>query len=117
MTTSIDRDRRKRATEPPAPDADQTELPNRLFRIIRVSAIVTALAGVSCLTAAFAENEWRIALVGSTLIIVSAVACAMWAANAIMADRHEFYQRGKADGWMEGWRGQPPTTNDPLMRH
>jgi hypothetical protein len=114
MSLSIDHDRRTRALRP---DQDDDQFSgSKLIGIIRVGAVLTALAGIGCLAAAFALNEWRTALAGSTLVIVAVVAGSVCTVNALIADRQEFYRRGKLDGWMQGWRGQEPTADDPLLR-
>lgn len=115
MSLSINPGRRLRALRPVS--ADDPPVRARLVTYARILALAAALAGVACLAAAFALDEWRTALIGSTLVIVAVVAGAVCTINALIADRHEFYRRGKLDGWMEGWRGQEPTADDPLLRH
>jgi hypothetical protein len=91
--------------------------PRRLIRMIQVFVIVSALAGASFLTAGLVLGEWHGAVVGSTLLIVSAVAAAVLAVNALLADREAFFCLGELDGWMRGWRGQEPRgADDPPLR-
>ncbi len=114
MSTEIDIERRQRALQPST--QDNTPRPGRLVQAVRLLVCVTATAGVGCLVAAFCLDEWRTALAGSTLLVISAIAGAVWVINGLLAERNRFYQRGFLDGWMRGWRGQEPSTDDPLLR-
>lgn len=115
MTASIDnsQDLRLHAR---AAEREPASTVTKLIRGVQVVAGGTALAGVGALTGAFVENEWRVAVVGYSLLLLSAVAGSVLVINALLADRNVFYQRGKADGYYEGWRGMPPTVDDPLLR-
>ncbi|WP_433368288.1 hypothetical protein ACQPZX_41275 [Actinoplanes sp. CA-142083] len=115
MTASTDNDRRQ-ASDTVTPSIEQPCGHHPVMPAVKLFAGVTAVAGAGCLAAAFSVAEWRIALAGSTLVVLSAVASALWIADGLLADRHAFYRRGKVDGWYEGWRGQPPATDDPLLR-
>jgi len=114
VSLSIQPDRRHRASTPN--HEDQPERGFRLITIVRILAIVTAVVGVGGLVAAFCLNEWRTAVVGGALLVVAVMAAAVCVIDALLADRGEFYRRGKLDGWMEGWRGQEPSADDPLLK-
>ena len=116
MTASIDQ--KRHAAHPPeaAPDSDMRK-PNRLIRGVRAFVALTALAGVVCLSVAFTLAEWRTALAGCTLVIVSAIASVVWAMDCLLADREAFFFLGELDGWMRGWRGQEPRgASERLLR-
>lgn len=116
MTASIDKEQRQQATVPPRQPADRSTAISLLIRGVKTFAVTTAVAGAASLGVAFALGEWRTALAGSTLVILSVVASSVWIVNALLADREDFYRRGQADGWYRGWRGQVPTVDDPLLR-
>lgn len=115
MSLSVGHDRHQRAME-----AEEHQVhdagPQWLLRGVRIFTVVTAMAGVGCLATAFSLNEWRTAMVGSTLTVVSAIGASLWCASTLLADRRTFYQRGHLEGWMRGWRGQEPEVKDPLLR-
>lgn len=115
MSLHIGEERRLRALQPPEKSEDG-QRPDWTIRAVALTAAGTALGGIGCLAAAFALREWRTALAGSTLMIVAAIAGAVLVLNRLLADRQKFYQRGQLDGWMRGWRGQEPSSEDPLWR-
>lgn len=118
MTSSIDDSQDLRAPASPSTRRPAGRTSNsRLIRGVQIFTSAAALTGVGALTGAFIINEWRIGVIGFTFVIGACVAGAVLVANALVADRQEFYQRGKADGWYEGWRGVPPSSDDPLLRH
>lgn len=116
MTASIDDERRMRALRPPEPAPADLHHPHRLMVGVRIFSLTSALAGIACLSAALAGQNWRAALAGSTLLTISAIASSLWIAEILVADRRAFYERGKADGWYAGWRGMPPDPDDPFLR-
>jgi hypothetical protein len=116
MTLSIDNDRLGSATPPATSDNGHPLSHSRLTRGVQIFTVTAALAGTGCLAFAFSRDEWRSALIGSTLIILSAIGASVWVAGMVLADRQDFYHRGLLDGWMRGWRGQPPDVDDPLVR-
>lgn len=117
MTASTEDSQRLPALRSTEPCPAVVARPHLLIQGIRMFTIVTALVGVGCLAAAFGVEEWRVALAGSTLVVLAAVAGAVLVANALIADRMAFYEHGKADGWYEGWRGIPPNPDHPFVRH
>ena len=116
MSLSIGEDRRLRALQPPETTENDQHRPHWLIRAVTLTSAGTALLGMGLIAAAFALEEWRTALAGSTLLIISALAGTVLAMNWLMADRQEFYRRGHLDGWHLGWRGLPPGSGDPLQR-
>lgn len=116
MSLHISPDRVVRALKPPEPTENAHQRPSTTIRLVAVVAAGTALTGVVLLTAAIVLEEWRTALIGSTLLVVSAIAGNVLVWDRLMADRQEFYRRGQLDGWMRGWRGQEPEGCDPLWK-
>ncbi|BEL07782.1 hypothetical protein Q0Z83_059730 [Actinoplanes sichuanensis] len=116
MTIHIGEDRRLRALQPSGEMSESAHGPRWLIRGVAGFCAVTALSGVGSSAWAFAHHEWRLALVGSTLLIMSVIAGSVLVGNQLLADRQEFYRRGELNGWMRGWRGQEPEAGDPLLR-
>jgi hypothetical protein len=116
MTASVEEERRLRALRPPAPVSEELGGSAALLQWVKVFAAVTGMGGSGTLTAALCLDEVHVAFIASTAVVLSAIACAVLVGNALLADRLTFYERGKADGWYEGWKGVPPTTEHPFLR-
>lgn len=115
MSLHIGEERRLRALQPPEMSEDGHRA-HRTIQGVVVFTAVTALGSIACLATAFALHEWRTAVVGMTLAIMSSTAGALLIGHRLIADRQEFYRRGQLDGWMRGWRGQEPEADDPLLK-
>jgi hypothetical protein len=115
MTLSIDRATRDRASTPPGA-APGTAGPGKLIIGLRIFTAVATAAGIALGVADLASS-------GSVHLVIPCVGSFVFAGLAannlvhhhLLADRQEFYRRGQLDGWMKGWRGQEPGTDDPLI--
>jgi hypothetical protein len=59
---------------------------------------------------------FMLAGLAATILMVQALLAEFHAGfHATFADRQEFYRRGMLAGWQQGWNGQPPELDDPLM--
>jgi hypothetical protein len=116
MTQSIDRATREKAASPPVSESvtgDRT----RLILGIRVFAAGALVAGIGLGVADLAsEGHVHLVIPSATCFVLAALAATILIVNSLLADRQEFYRRGQLDGWMRGWRGQEPETDDPLLR-
>lgn len=116
MTLSIGAERRERARQPRGDDPGEKHRSKRLLRGIQIFTAVTALGAVGSLTTAFCLDDWRTAVAGGVLAVMSTAAGALWCLHNMLADREEFYRRGQLDGWFRGWHGQEPDAGDPLLK-
>lgn len=106
----------QRTTQPGADDPTALPRHRAVMRYVMAYTILTSLGAVATLALAVYLGQWRVALTGSTLAILAAIGGGVLCLNLVIADRQEFYRRGVLDGWMRGWRGQPPDIDDPLTR-
>jgi hypothetical protein len=100
----------------PSPSDIEPTCAATVIRYVKAFAATTGAGSLVCLTVAVMRDEWRIALIGSTLAVLAAVAAGVLTVNALLADRQEFYRRGQLEGWHRGWNGQLPETDDPLLK-
>jgi hypothetical protein len=115
MTQSIDERHRKQAAHP-ASAGEPGPAVSQLVRWIRIFTGTTLGAGLVVFTWALAHDLWRLAVVGMVLVFLAAVSAGVWTVHLLLADRNEFYRRGLLEGWRQGWNGQPPDVDDPLLR-
>jgi len=117
VSTSISNAQRLRALQPEG--LDQTADRPRRTATVRWAIAAGILAGVSGITLATVEavtpeylylNAWA-----ATCFILCGLAVAVLCIESMLATREEFYRRGELAGWMKGWRGLPPDTDDPLL--
>jgi hypothetical protein len=116
MTASTGQDRRERALASDHLASGQPIGAYWLVHAIRIFTVAALLAGAACLTVAFSFEHWPTAMAGSVLLVAATVGGAVWVLQNVVADRCAFYERGKLDGWMRGWRGQEPEAGYPLLR-
>lgn len=116
MTMSIDHDARAKTLRGDGAEAVIDHGRSRLALFVGWGAGVLATVGALCMAWAFTTEEWRVALLGTTLLLLAGMGGTVLCLRRFLADRQEFYQRGQLDGWMRGWRGQEPEVFDPLMR-
>jgi hypothetical protein len=114
MTASISKETRHRAFRPSVGDDNQLGRPTLVIGVWCFT-VSTGLIGVAAMSWAFAYVEWRTALTGATLLILSGAGGVVLCLRALLAARQKVYQRGQLDGWMRGWRGQDPEVTDPLL--
>lgn len=61
------------------------------------------------------HDDIRFAIYATLLLAIAALAGAVLAIARMFAEREQFYLRGHLIGWMRGWNGQEPLTDDPLL--
>lgn len=117
MTTSIDHDTQDLEAPRASRAQGRSRRPGALITAVRCFTVAAALAGTG-LTVADLAGDGAVHLVAAaaTSFLLSGMAGGVWIVHAMLADRQEFYRRGQLDGWMKGWRGQPPDVDDPLLR-
>lgn len=114
MSLHIGAERRLRAMKPPEMSEDAQ--PHTFIRLLALFACTTAFAGVVLLSVGFPIHEWRLALLGSTLLVIASAAGVVLGVHLVLADRQEYFRRGELVGWMRGWRGEGPESGDSLLR-
>jgi hypothetical protein len=70
--------------------------------------------GVATATIAVASDTGLSALIVScTAFVIAAIGSSLLVFNSILPSCREYYRRGHLEGWMRGWRGQPPENDVP----
>lgn len=95
---------------------DANPSPGWLIRSVQIFAVVTALAGVTLVSASFTMRDWRPGIAGMVLLFAAITAGGIWILHALLDDRSGFYLRGWLAGWYAGWHGKIPNPEGPLLR-
>lgn len=119
MTAEINNRQRAQALQPAKTTGNQSA--TRHGRLIIGVAAFGVLAGVGGLVLvgvdlADSDNDAHVAVYAIACFILAGFAGGLLFINALLADRQTFYHRGQVDGWIKGWRGEEPATEDPLLR-
>lgn len=116
MTIDIDADRRARALAADTTQGDRAAAPRWMLGV-RLAGIAATMGGFVLVGLSIGNpRAVHLAVYAVGAFIFAGFAGGLLVVNAIFADRAEFYRRGHLDGWMRGWRGQQPETDDPLLR-
>lgn len=115
MTRSIERDTVRRAREK---EYAQLVSSRRGPRAITAAKIATGVAVVACAAfgsaaAVSASHHVQLLVGAATCAVLSAIGGAVLAMNTVLANRRDYYRQGQLDGWIRGWRGQPPEADVP----
>lgn len=119
MSTSISNEQRLRAIHAEGGLEGSAKRSGRRSMVHWVTA-VAILAGVSGVTLATIElatpRYLHLNAYSAACFILSGLAGAVLCMEWMLSDRQTYYQRGELSGWLKGWRGLPPDTDDPLLR-
>jgi hypothetical protein len=99
-------DRTEAAPEPPGR--------SHIITGVRICTGVTAATGVASAAVDVASDGGLPALIVScTAFVIAAIGSSLLVFNAILPTCQEYYRRGHLEGWIRGWRGQPPENDGP----
>jgi hypothetical protein len=118
MSTSISNEQRLRALHRGDPE-EPTKRSRRASMVhwVMAAAILAGVSGVILVTIEMATPAYlNLASYIAACFILSGLAGVVLCVNWMLADRQAFYQRGKVDGFYQGWHGQLPDVDDPLLR-
>lgn len=117
MTIEIGEDRKQRALHPPVAAAEAATGPGTIIWGARAFAVLAAMTGVAMSVADLAgDGTVHLVMPALTSFLVAGQSTVILCVHAMIAERGDFYRRGQLDGWMRGWRGQEPHTDDPLLK-
>jgi magnesium-transporting ATPase (P-type) len=118
MSTSITNAQRLRAIHAHGTDQQKEHPPrSRMVHWVAAAAVFFGTTGVT-LTAIEVATPLYLKLnsFAAASFIIAAIAGAVLCVEWMLADRQTFYLRGKVDGYYQGWHGQLPDADDPLLR-